>query len=226
MRLVVMVVTVVVGFAVAAEAGTVHPVSYDMQNGGTGALRYWDDTYSGSGAGDYAPLTGGLGDLTDGVIATQNWGYVEGWYPVEGPYVGWHGRDQKIVFQFSGPTRIDTVTVHADDSNGWGSVYLPESVTIEMGGLSRAFPVSDPSGSDPLALVFGGLGLTGTSLELTWGNRPGPSTLPTWIMVSEVDFQGTAAATVPLPSAAWIGLGLLASLGAVRRTRGARKRRS
>ena len=68
-----------------AAAGNVVPTSYDMLNGQTGSFTYWDDSYNGTGSpttsGDL--LTGGLGDLTDGVIATENW------FSTPGPYVGW-----------------------------------------------------------------------------------------------------------------------------------------
>ena len=77
-------------FAATAEASFVTPTSYDMPNGYTGSYEYWDESYTGSGntAADGDPLSGGLGDLTDGVVASDNWYVVEA--PLgPGPYVGW-----------------------------------------------------------------------------------------------------------------------------------------
>jgi len=61
-----------VGAASSAYAG-VAPDSYDMLNGNTGSYNYWDETYNGSGCVtcDNAALSGGRGDLTDGIIATE-----------------------------------------------------------------------------------------------------------------------------------------------------------
>ena len=57
----------------AASATTL--TSYSMPNGNTGSYTYWDDTYSGSGdvTVSNSALSGGTGDLTDGVIAGDNW---------------------------------------------------------------------------------------------------------------------------------------------------------
>src|SRR5438067_2130557 len=70
------------------------PISYDMPNGfgraSGGMYNYWDKQYTGTGSTmtDGALLTGGLGDLTDGVIAGGHWYDVEN-IQGTGPYVGW-----------------------------------------------------------------------------------------------------------------------------------------
>ena len=58
-----------------AGAAAVTPDSYDMLNGNTGSFQYWDQIYNGAGCVtcDNAALSGGRGDLTDGVIAANNW---------------------------------------------------------------------------------------------------------------------------------------------------------
>ena len=74
----------------AGEAAALQPDSYSMPNGYSGSYNYWDEIYSGSGCRtcDGAFLSGGTGELTDGVIATDNWFVVEA--PAgNGPYVGW-----------------------------------------------------------------------------------------------------------------------------------------
>ena len=57
----------------------VNPVSYDMPNGGSDSgFYYWDRKYlSPDNMTDYGNLTGGLGDLTDGTVASENFYLVE-----------------------------------------------------------------------------------------------------------------------------------------------------
>ncbi len=157
------------------------PVAYDMLNGETGTYTYFDDTYDGDGDPGVAlsPLSNGLGDLTDGVRASDNWGST----PV--PYVGWHTIDPTITFHFAESVNIDAVTIHVDDSNGSGGVYPPADVVIAMGGVVLPFPVTDPSGGEPFDVSFIDLGLSGDTLELTL-NR----TSSNYMMLSEVEFFG------------------------------------
>ena len=72
------------------KAAFVSPVTYDMRNGDTGSYNYWDKNYTGSGSTttDSALLTGGLGDLTDGIVTTLNWYAAEPPTGGDGPYVG------------------------------------------------------------------------------------------------------------------------------------------
>ena len=90
------VVTIVGSVSDSCQAGTLTPKSYDLPNGQLGGdvPNFFDDTYTGTGNKHavLAPLTGGLGDLTDGVIATTNW---NGQYL---RYVGWDSIDPKISF--------------------------------------------------------------------------------------------------------------------------------
>ena len=46
-----------------------------LLNGETGTYSYYDDLYDGFGDNTVSlePLYGGLGDLTDGIMATQHW---------------------------------------------------------------------------------------------------------------------------------------------------------
>ena len=61
----------------AVASVQIFATSYEMPNGGGdasgGTYNYWDGSYSGSGSTttDAAALSGGLGDLTDGIIATE-----------------------------------------------------------------------------------------------------------------------------------------------------------
>ena len=187
-----------VGAASSAYAG-VAPDSYDMLNGNTGSYNYWDETYNGSGCVtcDNAALSGGRGDLTDGIIATENWFITEA--PVgNGPYVGWT-IDPVITFHWNTPVNITSVTFHFDDSNGAGGVSAPASVTV--GGTS--FAIADPIGSAPFAFVADGLSFSGNDLVVSIARNNA------WVFLSEVEFN---AAPIPEPETYAMllsGLGLL-----------------
>ena len=72
----------------AGYAALVPVTSYSMPNGdgqaSGGTFNYWDKNYTGSGATttDGAPLTGGTGDLTDGVTASDIWKIFESEYRI------------------------------------------------------------------------------------------------------------------------------------------------
>lgn len=194
-----------VGATSSAYAG-VAPDSYDMLNGNTGSYEYWDETYNGSGCVtcSNAALTGGRGDLTDGVIATDNWFVTEA--PVgNGPYVGWT-LDPVITFHWNTPVNITSVTFHFDDSNGSGGVYAPSNVNV--GGTN--FAIADPLGSAPLAFVADGLSFSGNDLVVSI-TRGGP-----WVFLSEVEFN---AAPIPEPETYAMLLAGLGLLGFVARRR-------
>lgn len=204
-----------------ALAVPVTPLSYSMQNGGTGSYNYWDDSYSGSGSTttNYAALSGGLGDLTDGVIATQNWNVAEA--PAgAGPYVGWLA-SPSINFHFASAQTIKSLTVHYDDANGYGGVWTPNSISlwddaVSLGSMFLADPVSAAPGS--FTWNFGGSGLSVTTLQMDIGRRNGG-----WVFLSEVSFDDGQA--VPEPAGmALVGAGL-ASLAFLRRRKDAVARR-
>lgn len=202
------------------SALTLNPVSYDMNNGhgqiNQGSFNYWDRGYSGSGNTflDNAPLVGGLGDLTDGVVSGSNWINVENTAGT-GPYVGWRSSGlaaPSVLFHFAGIVSIDTISIHADDSADVGGVSLPSAVSFEWqgGSLQRAVIDPDPS-SAPSWLVFSNLGIAGASsvrVRFNYGSQ--------WIFVDEVRF----ASNVPEPGTwaqAAAGLLVLGALAARRR---------
>ena len=184
-----------------AQAAQVMPINYDMLNGNTGSYNYWDESYSGAGCltCDNAPLTGGLGDLTDGIAAPDNWFVVEA-PQGPGPYVGWT-LEPLITFKFAAPHDFDRVRVHFDDANGAGGVSAPRGVVIN--GI--AYPMTDPIGSAPFWAVFDVNALAPTNtLQITVqrGNL--------WVFASEVEFY-TAGNEVPEPATLLlVGLGLSA----------------
>ena len=196
---------------VAASAAPILPTSYDMLNGNTGSYNYWDETYTGLGNTtlDNAPLTGGLGDLTDGIVAPDNWDITEA-PPGNGPYVGWT-IDPVITFHFAPDVVINSITIHVDDANGFGGVSVPDGVRINGGPLIL---LSDPVSSAPLSFLFDGLNLSGTiQLELIRRNQ--------WLMLSEVDFEGVVGPTqVPEPGTlALLGVALTGIAVRLRRSR-------
>ena len=197
-----------------AEAMKISPVSYDMPNGhgqaSSGMFNYWDLAYTGSGdtMSDGAALTGGLGDLTDGVAAGDNWFNTEN-VAGTGPYVGWANLDPVITFHFDEPRQWQTIRIHVDDADGAGGVSTPSAVTVGIGPASEAFPIADPAGDAPfwIELDVSNLGAAENQveIELTANNI--------WVFASEVEFIA-----VPEPATAGL-LTVMSSLLALRPTR-------
>ena len=204
-----------------SQGAVLAPTSYDMLNGQSGKYNYWDDSYSGTGNNQesLAPLSSGLGDLTDGIIATENW--IDAEYPREspGPYVGWVNMDPKITFHFGESVNVGKVVLHVDDLGG---VQPPESVSISMDGLPALnFAVDDPLSSDPFAITLSNLDLTGESLALEVFVRDSPSSDWDWVLLSEVEFE-SAHTPEPTTFVVWSLLGTLGIIvGWRRRRRGA-----
>lgn len=196
--------------ASAAAQTVVAPTAYDMPNGygraNNGSFNYWDLAYTGSGSTttDFAPLSGGLGDLTDGVIATERWDLVEN-LEGTGPYVGWSAIDPVITFHFAQAHAFSQVTIWHDDADGYGNVATPMAFTVTVGSQSQRFTITDPAGDAPFAstLVLGA-GFVGSSLQLQV-HRSDTAT-----MLSEVQISA-----VPEPASAVLlaaGAGLLLAL--------------
>lgn len=136
----------------AAFAGLVTVTSYDMNNGNgllqNGDNKYFDSSYSvptyattngsslvvpSNGAPQEAPLSGGVGKLTDGVIPNQNYSYV----PQQ--YVGWKYQDPNIVFHLASGASVSQVTLYVASSYaatlGYGGlVGQPMSVGVSITG--------------------------------------------------------------------------------------------
>jgi len=191
------------GAALSAHASLLSPTSYDMLNGNGqasgGSYNYWDLNYTGSGSTttDNAALSGGLGDLTDGITTSSNWFSVENGAGT-GPYVGWYNQNPTITFNFGTTVNLDAIAIHVDDSDGAGGVDLPDAVLI-----NNAFYEVDQlaAGSEPKWLTFSGLGITGSSVDVQFIRYNA------WVFADEFEFRGEA---VPEPASLLVlGLGAL-----------------
>lgn len=187
----------------------VAPTSYDMPNGygraHDGSFNYWDKAYTGSGntSLDFAPLSGGLGDLTDGVVATDRWDRVEN-LEGTGPYVGWSLMDPVITFHFATTHTFGQVVVWHDDANGYGNVATPQAFTVTVGGRSQRFEITDPAGDAPFASTLTlGAGFTGDTLSLQV-HRFDSATMLSEVQISAVPEPATAL--LWLAGVGWFGL--------------------
>ena len=181
-------------------ADALSPTTYVTLNGfgqaHGGLYNYWDAGYSGAGdkGTDGALLDGGKGNLTDGVIATDNWINTEN-DAGTGPYVGWLDVNNTVTFQFADVATFDTISAHIDDADNLGAVRVPESIIVEAGGVSHTFNIDDPAGPAPhwVDLDLSGLGIIDDTVSLTFNRRN------RWVMVSEVTFSGASLIAVPEP---------------------------
>jgi len=159
-----------------------------MYNGGNSYHDLEYSPFSGTKT-DYAVLSGGTGDLTDGIIPANS-------FSVGGaaPYVGWQfsststypSRDSNevsIKFFFNQEVTIDSLKISVDDASG--GVSPPAEVVIDM--VTYTFP-PNPGGSDggpftaeiqldpPVTVAVA----TGLDVTLIRGGE--------WMFVSEVQF--------------------------------------
>lgn len=234
-------------FATGAAAAPLHVASYDMQNGeeytSFGGWEYFDETYSGSGdtTTARAALSGGTGDLTDGVIGTATWQpKVFGMTDAEKaaiqadmrPYVGWYVQESKgapyevaIKFNFDSTVIANSVTIHGLMGNlnrsSNNEPTMPDYFRLTNGDTTVTLDMSGtPHATRTYAETIDLGGMEGDSLTLSMGFDFDPSDWFSgrdFIFVSEVQFDGVAA--VPVPASLPLALAGLGALGLIRRKR-------
>ncbi|MEW9797183.1 PEP-CTERM sorting domain-containing protein [Alteromonas sp. CYL-A6] len=188
-----------------AHAALISVNAYSMPNGNEGSYSYFDDDYTGSGNASSAGafLSGGVGKLTDGVIANDLWCNTESTgvcgtvgTDINGQYVGWLYTAPTITFSFDPNTRIDRITIYADDSEfnrltgvtagayGFGGVAAPATVSVTE--LSQTFGLGNIANAGPnkYVLDFAAIETDTLTLQLTG--------LSAWIFVSEIQFEDTS----------------------------------
>ena len=203
-----------------AFADQIIPISYDMINGRTTDYPYYsvrDDTYTG-GTGnpslDYSTLSGGKGDLTDGILATGYWFQSQA---AAAPYVGW----KDGYYGVPNPT----ITFHFDTSYIFNQVsvrmvqqYRPGSVDVTVDSNPVLNFINDPLGPSgwewvnlPIANLIGNKVVVKLNDNTYAWNTD-------WIMIDEVKFYGTPYSTgVPEPATMLLlSLGLMGLVGARR----------
>jgi MYXO-CTERM domain-containing protein len=209
------------GLVAGADAHIV-VTSYSMQDGANLHGAYYDNLYSGS----HSPagyLSGGKGDLTDGVLSAS----VAAGYGAWAPYVLWDGLSPVISFDLGGTYTLSHVTAYFK-YYPQAAVYMPGSVGLrysddgvsygaeQLRSLSLAERSPGANDSDGVFELLTGTG-SGRYVEMTLHNGPENR----WLALGEVVFEGTpgATTTVPEPGSAALALVALAGLGWSRRRR-------
>jgi hypothetical protein len=131
----------------AASAGLVAVSSYEMNNGnGTyslGTYNYLDGAYVGTSPAansitEQAPLTGGTGVLTNGVVPTTDY--------TQGPqqYVGWKYTDPVLNFFLTPGSQVNQISLYfanplqVPGSLQGGLVGVPGQVTLTIDGVAQS----------------------------------------------------------------------------------------
>lgn len=209
-------------------------------------LKYTDGNYAGIGATgspttEGSPLAGGKGALTDGdTVTSGHWG--NSWNSNAagtGKFVGWQNFDPTIVFRFqTGYQSLTSVTLFYDDNDNAGLVNPPLSITVSgVDPINGAFTSSAQTITDGPGVVNGtvntvfnltsilpvGFITKDLTISITRRNvTPGQTGTynSSWIMLSEVQFQGVEVPETGTWAA--LGLGAVALAQVARRARAAR----
>lgn len=193
--------------------------SYAMPDGANLYGAYYDNAYTGTK--DLSGfLSGGKGDLTDGVLSVS----VAAGYGAWLPYVLWDGQSPVITFDLGGVFALTGITSYFK-YYPQAAVYLPANIGLRfsLDGLSygadqtRTFSPAErlPGGDDSDGIEALLLAPANARfVEVTLNNGPEDR----WLALSEVVFDGAASSVVtggavPEPGTAALALVSLLGLG-------------
>lgn len=193
------------------------PVNYSLPNGqGTcvgGSFDYFDESYSGIGSTTTcgAALSGGLGQLTDGITTPNtDWQFDYG----DGPafrWVGWLDINPVIVFDFGFIQNFATIRLFTNNSQS-GGVFLWTSTQFEFSddgitytpGVTRTPSPAENADTTARFIDTAVSGNSGRYVRVSVGDSGGSA----WTFLSEIAFD-SATADVPEPnSVSIVALGL------------------
>ena len=188
--------------AAPSMAETLPIISYSMENGNAGGQTYFDDAYGGPGAtgnpnaaGSF--LSGGLGQLTNGLFASATDIFDDQW-------IGWFPIQPTVTIDLGAANLINSVSFHASNNSQFGDVGAPGSANLSYSLDNITFTslgtytttVADRSGDDPrwVDLPFGVVAryarvqlLDGVKIA---GTNPG---FKPWIFLDEARVDGGSA---------------------------------
>jgi hypothetical protein len=192
-----------------SQSVQIEPVAYAMSNGQCGAYCYFDNGYSGIGnaAVSGATLSGGLGQLTDGLLGGAGWNQNLG-NGVAQEWVGWNSITPQITFDFGTAKCFDKLALHCSNGSsaaiGHGGVNLFGSATVQTSqdGTTWSTWIAYFTSSAQKSVVgsqwvtidpVGFMSARFLRVTLSDGNGP-------WVFVSEFDFYASFVDCGALPS--------------------------
>ena len=182
-------ITISLGVLISAHAQPITVQSYSMPDGPALFGAYNDNLYNGTNVNGF--LSGGVGDLTDGVLTAQ----VTQGYAAWAPYVLWQIQPT-ITFDLGSLYVVSNVTSYFKYYPQAG-VYIPDFVGLRISNDGINFTAIQSRIFSPAELVPGGNDangiyqllpsmVTARYIELTLNN---PNAV--WLALSEVTFDGT-----------------------------------
>lgn len=237
----------------SASAATLNVASYDMPNGeeytSYSGYEYFDESYNGTGdtSVSRAQLSGGTGDLTDGVIGTATWEPTNFFTTPEQratlqagmrPYVGWFIEESKgapyevsIRFSFEQQVTVNSLLIHGLvgnlDRSSNNEPTMPDYFRLSNDATSTTLDLSsDPLNTNPQTTTFARTlnagGMTGSLFTLSFGFDYDPSDWYSgrnFVFLSEVTFDGEQISPVPVPASLPLIVAGLGALGLLGRRR-------
>jgi hypothetical protein len=207
---------IAIASATAVSAVGLPIASYSMENGQSGSQTYYDDTYGGLGATGNpgvagSPLSGGLGQLTDGVFADDTDIFDDDW-------VGWFSIQPTITIDLGTPRSVDFASVHASNwSPPFNDVGAPGSAILSISLDNVTYTPLGPyvmlpehvSGDESrwIDFPFGGFTARYVRFQLNDGTKlagtsPGPKP---WIFLDEIRVDGE----IPEPTSAAFAIAVI-----------------